>query len=173
MSTLPTTGAAEGTREGPYLELPDRVSLYRFMALQRAVEERGLSLYKQGRVPGSFYDGRGQEATCVGATYALGAADTVCPLIRDMGAHLVRGTTPLAILAHYLGRAGGVGRGRDGNVHLRRGLARGRRHDFDARRHDGRRGGNGAAPSSSAASSAARSHSSATARRPSATGTRR
>lgn len=118
MSTLPTTGAAEGTREGPYLELPDRVSLYRFMALQRAVEERGLSLYKQGRVPGSYYDGRGQEATCVGATYALNAADTVCPLIRDMGAHLVRGTTPLAILAHYLGRAGGVGRGRDGNVHL-------------------------------------------------------
>jgi pyruvate dehydrogenase E1 component alpha subunit len=30
----------------------------------------------------------------------------------------VRGTTPLAILAHYLGRADGVGRGRDGNVHM-------------------------------------------------------
>ena len=69
-------------------------------------------------MPGSFYDGRGQEATCVGATFALGAADPVCPLIRDLGAHLVKGTTPLAILAHYLGRAGGVGRGRDGNVHL-------------------------------------------------------
>jgi TPP-dependent pyruvate/acetoin dehydrogenase alpha subunit len=118
LSTLPKTGAASGTREAPYLELADRTTLYRFMALQRAVEERGLSLYKQGRVAGSFYDGRGQEATCVGATYALDAGDTVCPLIRDMGSHLVRGTTPLAILAHYLGRAGGVGRGRDGNVHL-------------------------------------------------------
>jgi len=108
---LGTVGAAP-------LELSDRVALFRFMALQRAVEERGLSLYKQGKVPGSFYDGRGQEATCVGATYALGPADPVCPMIRDMGAHLVRGTTPVAILAHYLGRADGVGRGREGNIHL-------------------------------------------------------
>ncbi len=88
------------------------------MACQRAIEERGLSLYKQGKVAGSFYDGRGQEATCVGATFALGPEDPVCPLIRDLGAHLVKGTPPTAILAHYLGRAGGVGRGRDGNVHL-------------------------------------------------------
>jgi TPP-dependent pyruvate/acetoin dehydrogenase alpha subunit len=88
------------------------------MALTRAIEERGLSLYKQGKIPGSFYDGRGQEATAVGATFALGSADPVCPLIRDLGAHLVKGTTARSILAHYLGRAGGVSRGRDGNVHF-------------------------------------------------------
>jgi TPP-dependent pyruvate/acetoin dehydrogenase alpha subunit len=88
------------------------------MTLHRAIEERGVSLYKQGKVPGSFYDGRGQEATCVGAAFALGPTDTVCPLIRDLGAHLVRGTAPSAILAHYLGRAGGVSGGREGNVHF-------------------------------------------------------
>ena len=88
------------------------------MARTRAIEERGLSLYKQGKVPGSFYDGRGQEATAVGATFALGPADPVCPLLRDLGAHLVKGTPASAILAHYLGRAGGVGRGRDGNIHF-------------------------------------------------------
>jgi pyruvate dehydrogenase E1 component alpha subunit len=88
------------------------------MALTRAIEERGLSLYKQGKIPGSFYDGRGQEATAVGATFALGPADPVCPMIRDLGAHVVRGTTARSILAHYLGRAGGVSRGRDGNVHF-------------------------------------------------------
>jgi pyruvate dehydrogenase E1 component alpha subunit len=88
------------------------------MALTRAIEERGLSLYKQGKIPGSFYDGRGQEATAVGATFALGPADPVCPLIRDLGAHIVKGTTARSILAHYLGRAGGVSRGRDGNVHF-------------------------------------------------------
>jgi len=118
VSTLHETEITGIAGVAPQLELSDRIALFRFMALQRAVEERGLSLYKQGRVSGSFYDGRGQEATCVGAAFALGPADTVCPLIRDMGAHLVRGTTPLAILAHYLGRAEGVGRGRDGNVHL-------------------------------------------------------
>ncbi|HEY1688709.1 MAG TPA: thiamine pyrophosphate-dependent dehydrogenase E1 component subunit alpha [Solirubrobacteraceae bacterium] len=88
------------------------------MLLTRAVEERGLSLYKQGRVTGSFYDGRGQEATAVGATFALAAADPVCPLIRDLGAHIVKGTSPAAILGHYLGRAQGVSHGREGNVHL-------------------------------------------------------
>jgi pyruvate dehydrogenase E1 component alpha subunit len=88
------------------------------MVLTRAIEERGLSLYKQGRVPGSFYDGRGQEATAVGATFALAAGDPVCPLIRDLGAHVVKGTPPAAILGHYLGRAGGVSHGREGNVHL-------------------------------------------------------
>jgi TPP-dependent pyruvate/acetoin dehydrogenase alpha subunit len=88
------------------------------MMLQRAVEERGLTLYKQGRIAGSFYDGRGQEAISVGATFALGPADPVCPLIRDLGAHLVKGTPPQAILGHYLGRAGGVGHGRESNVHF-------------------------------------------------------
>jgi TPP-dependent pyruvate/acetoin dehydrogenase alpha subunit len=104
---------------GPdYLDQGDRVALFRFMAMHRAIEERGLSLYKQGKVVGSFYDGRGQEATCVGATFALGPGDPICPLIRDLGAHLVKGTTPYAILAHYLGRADGVSRGREGNVHF-------------------------------------------------------
>ena len=50
----------------------DRSLLLRFMTTMRAAEERGLALYKQGKVPGSFYDGRGQEAICVGAAYALG-----------------------------------------------------------------------------------------------------
>ena len=101
-----------------FLDRDDRIALLRLMACQRAIEERGLSLYKQGKITGSFYDGRGQEATCVGATFARGPDDPVCPLIRDLGAHLVKGTPAAAILGHYLGRAGGVGRGRDGNVHF-------------------------------------------------------
>ncbi len=95
-----------------------RVALLRYMLLTRAIEERGLLLYKQGKVPGSFYDGRGQEATAVGATFALSGADPVCPLIRDMGAHVVKGTDPAAIIGQYLGRAGGVSGGREGNIHF-------------------------------------------------------
>jgi len=101
-----------------HLELDDRRRLLRLMLITRAIEERGLLLYKQGKVPGSFYDGRGQEATAVGATYALGADDPVCPLIRDMGAHVVKGTPIAAILGQYLGRAEGVSGGREGNVHF-------------------------------------------------------
>jgi pyruvate dehydrogenase E1 component alpha subunit len=97
----------------------DRAGLLRHMLLMRTVEERGLSLYKQGRIPGSFYDGRGQEAISVGATWAMAAADPVCsPLIRDLGAHLVRGTSVADIFCHYMGRENPLSHGREGNVHF-------------------------------------------------------
>jgi pyruvate dehydrogenase E1 component alpha subunit len=91
----------------PVLTEDDRRSLLSHMLLMRAIEERGNSLYRQGKVPGSFYDGRGQEAVSVGATFALGPKDPVSsPLIRDLGAHLVKGTDVTAIfLTTWVGRA--------------------------------------------------------------------
>jgi len=100
------------------LNRDDRVALLRFMLLMRAIEERAMSLYRQGRVPGSFYDGFGQEAVSAGAAFAMGPADRLCVLHRDLAAHLVRGVTPARILAQYMGRAGGVTEGREGNVHF-------------------------------------------------------
>jgi TPP-dependent pyruvate/acetoin dehydrogenase alpha subunit len=100
------------------LKRDDRTLLLRYMLLQRLSEERGLTLYKQGKVPGSFYDGCGQEAVCVGAAFALGPRDRMCILHRDLGAHFVRGVTPDRYLANYMGRAGGVTGGRDGNMHF-------------------------------------------------------
>ena len=96
----------------------DRRALLRFMLLMRATEERALSLYRQGKVPGSFYDGRGQEATAVGPAFALAPRDRACILHRDLGAHLVRGVTPGRVLAQMMGRAGGVTGGKDGNMHF-------------------------------------------------------
>ena len=96
----------------------DRANLFRYMVMMRASEERALTLYKQGKVPGSFYDGRGQEAISVGAAFVLGPRDRMCILHRDLGAHLVRGVTPARYLANYMGRAGGVTGGRDGNMHF-------------------------------------------------------
>ena len=52
---------------GDHLTREDRRGLLRYMLLMRVSEERALTLYKQGKVPGSFYDGRGQEAISVGA----------------------------------------------------------------------------------------------------------
>ena len=96
------------------LTAADRQGLFRDMLLMRRVEERGLSLYKQGKIPGSFYDGRGQEAISVGATWALAAEDVISsPLIRDLGAHLVRGTDPKRLAAAHgidLDRVEGSGR---------------------------------------------------------------
>jgi pyruvate dehydrogenase E1 component alpha subunit len=100
------------------LNREDRAGLLRFMLMMRASEERALTLYKQGKVPGSFYDGRGQEAISVGAAWALGPRDRLCILHRDLGAHLVRGVTPDRYLANYMGRADGVTGGKEGNLHF-------------------------------------------------------
>ncbi len=111
------TDATLDARAGK-LTREDRGRLLRFMAMMRAAEERGLALYKQGKVPGSFYDGCGQEAVSVGAAYALGPRDRMCILHRDLGAHFVRGVTPDRYLANYMGRSGGVTGGKDGNMHF-------------------------------------------------------
>jgi pyruvate dehydrogenase E1 component alpha subunit len=101
-----------------HLELEDRIWLLRAMLLMRGLEERAMSLYRQGKVPGSFYDGFGQEAISAGAAFAMAPEDRLCILHRDLAAHIVRGVSPARILAQYMGRADGITRGRDGNVHF-------------------------------------------------------
>jgi TPP-dependent pyruvate/acetoin dehydrogenase alpha subunit len=101
-----------------HLTRTDRANLYRYMLLMRVSEERALTLYRQGKVPGSFYDGRGQEAISVGSAFVVGPRDRMCILHRDLGAHFVRGVTPDRYLANYMGRSGGVTGGRDGNMHF-------------------------------------------------------
>jgi pyruvate dehydrogenase E1 component alpha subunit len=102
----------------PSLTRADRAELLRYMAMMRTAEERGLTLYRQGKVPGSFYDGAGQEAISVGSSFALAPEDRMCILHRDLGAHFVRGLTPDRYLANYMGRQGGLTGGKDGNMHF-------------------------------------------------------
>jgi TPP-dependent pyruvate/acetoin dehydrogenase alpha subunit len=94
------------------------IGLYRSMLVTRRLEETGHTLYKQGKIPGSFYTGRGNEAASVGVAAAMAPEDVGTPLHRNLGVHLLRGTEPWRILANYLGRADGPSRGRDGNVHF-------------------------------------------------------
>jgi pyruvate dehydrogenase E1 component alpha subunit len=101
-----------------HLTLDDRVGMLRAMVMMRGIEERAMMLYRQGKVPGSFYDGFGQEAVSVGPAWAMAASDRLCILHRDLGAHVVRGVPPARIFGQYMGRAGGVTGGRDGNVHF-------------------------------------------------------
>ena len=109
---------SERRNGGDSLTREDRANLLRYMAMMRAAEERGITLYRQGKVPGSFYDGCGQEAISVGSSFVLGPRDRMCILHRDLGAHFVRGVTPDRYLANYMGRSGGVTGGKDGNMHF-------------------------------------------------------
>src|SRR3954452_9386991 len=101
-----------------HLTTEDRVGLLRAMLMMRGIEERAMTLYRQGKVPGRFYDGVGQEAVSAGATWAMAADDRLCILHRDRAAHIIRGVEPWRIFAQYMGRADGITRGRDGNVHF-------------------------------------------------------
>jgi TPP-dependent pyruvate/acetoin dehydrogenase alpha subunit len=94
------------------------VGLYRSMLVTLRLEETGHTLYKQGKIPGSFYTGRGNEAASVGVAAAMRPEDVGTPLHRNVGVHIHRGTEPWRIFANYLGRLDGPSGGRDGNIHF-------------------------------------------------------
>jgi TPP-dependent pyruvate/acetoin dehydrogenase alpha subunit len=100
------------------LDREDLLTIYRNMLITRGVEERGHILYKQGKIPGSFYSGRGNEAAAIGIAMAMGPEDVGTPLHRDIGVHITRGVEPWRIFANYMARVDGPTKGRDGNVHL-------------------------------------------------------
>jgi TPP-dependent pyruvate/acetoin dehydrogenase alpha subunit len=100
------------------LDREDLLGIYRHMLITRGVEERGHILYRQGKIPGSFYTGRGNEGAAVGVATAMGPEDVGAPLHRDMGVHIVRGVEPWRIFAQYMAREDGPTHGRDGNVHM-------------------------------------------------------
>src|SRR5579872_4224649 len=110
--TLPERRTAD-----PQAELAHK-SLY-FMTLMREVEDRiERKLYRQGKIVGGVYVGRGQEAIPVGTALLSGPEDVMLPSHRDLAVFLIRGVSAGRILAQYMGRIGGLTRGRDGNMHM-------------------------------------------------------
>ena len=88
-----------------------RVAAYRLMVLARAVDERCLSLQRQGRI-GFYAPLAGQEAAQVGSATGMEPVDWVFPAYREMAVALYRGV-PLARVFHQLiGNALDVNKGR-------------------------------------------------------------
>lgn len=94
------------------------LDLYRWMALNRAVEERLVSFYRQNKVVGGVYRSLGQEAISVGTAAALEPQDVVAPLIRNAGVFLMRGYRPRDLFMQYMAKAGSPTGGRDCNTHF-------------------------------------------------------
>ena len=94
------------------------LELYYFLKLNRGLEEKLSNLYRQGKVVGGLYRSLGQEACSVGSAYALERGDIFTPLIRNLGAILVRGGSPHDIFCQYMAKAASPTRGRDLNVHF-------------------------------------------------------
>lgn len=99
--------------------------IYYFLRLNRRVDEQLTNLYRQGKVVGGVYSSLGQEAISVGTAYALEPQDFISPVIRNVGAMLVRGFQPRDLFLQYMARKDGPTGGRDANTHfgdLRRGV---------------------------------------------------
>ncbi|MDQ8150603.1 MAG: thiamine pyrophosphate-dependent dehydrogenase E1 component subunit alpha [Gemmatimonadota bacterium] len=107
-----------GGHLGEALPLEQKLVLYYWMRMTRTLEERLVALYRQTKVVGGLFRSLGQEADAVGSCFALESRDVMSPLIRNMGAMLVKGATPLEILKQYMAKGDSPTRGRELNIHF-------------------------------------------------------
>lgn len=112
-----TKASVEG-RPSDRLSRAQKLELYYWMRLTRTLEERLVALYRQTKVVGGLFRSLGQEADAVGSCFALERRDIMSPLIRNMGAMLVKGATPVEILRQYMARGDSPTRGRELNIHF-------------------------------------------------------
>ncbi len=94
------------------------LELYYYMSLNRTLEEQLVRLFRQNKVVGGLYSSLGQEATSVGTAYALDPRDWIAPMIRNVGALLVKGYKPRDILTQYMARYTSPTLGKDGTSHF-------------------------------------------------------
>ncbi len=95
--SLPTAATREVPDAFPREQL---LAAYRTMVLARALDERCLSLQRQGRI-GFYAPHSGQEAALLGSAYALTPDDWVFPAYRELSVALVRGA-PLGAIVDQL-----------------------------------------------------------------------
>ena len=94
------------------------LDLYYYMRLNRAVEETMVRLFRQNKIVGGLYSSLGQEAISVGSSYALEKKDWLAPMIRNIGALLVKGVPPRDIFTQHMAKYTSPTFGKDGTSHF-------------------------------------------------------
>ena len=105
-------------RESKYLNRDQSIAIYRYMLLNRVMEQTLENLFKQQKVVGGVYLGLGQEGCSCASAYALGDGDWIGPMIRNQGALLVRGFKSRDLMMQYMAKADGPTGGRDAGSHF-------------------------------------------------------
>jgi len=110
---------ADGRLVGAAPEIPadDLRRMFRHMVLMRTLDQRMLSLQRQGRI-GFYGTASGQEAAVVGSAYPLRATDWVFHALRETGVCLWRGTSIKQIVCQLIGNSGDVLIGRQMPMHF-------------------------------------------------------
>src|SRR4029077_9763123 len=97
---MPPTETVSKTKLSPHQYL----DLYYFMRLNREVEDTMTRLFRQNKIVGGLYSSLGQEAISVGSAYALEKKDWMAPMIRNIGALLVKGVPPRDIFTQHMAK---------------------------------------------------------------------
>lgn len=94
------------------------LDLYYYMQLNRQLEDRMVRLFRQNKIVGGLYSSLGQEAVSVGTAYALEKRDWLAPMIRNIGALLVKGVPPRDIFTQHMAKYTSPTMGKDGTSHF-------------------------------------------------------
>jgi TPP-dependent pyruvate/acetoin dehydrogenase alpha subunit len=106
------------TSAKPKLARHQYLDLYYYMRLNREVEDTMTRLFRQNKIVGGLYSSLGQEAISVGSAYALEKKDWMAPMIRNIGALLVKGVPPRDIFTQHMAKYTSPTRGKDGTSHF-------------------------------------------------------
>src|SRR3984893_17496331 len=106
------------TRMISKLTREQHLELYYFMQLNRQLEDRMVRLFRQNKIVGGLYSSLGQEAVSVGTAYALEPKDWLAPMIRNIGALLVKGFKPRDIFTQHMAKYTSPTFGKDGTSHF-------------------------------------------------------
>ena len=99
------------------LNRQDYLRMYKTMLLIRRFEERAVQFAMEGELRGSLHPCIGQEATNVGAVFALRQDDYMTCTYRGHGHSIAKGLDPKEGMAELLGRETGCSKGRGGSMH--------------------------------------------------------
>jgi TPP-dependent pyruvate/acetoin dehydrogenase alpha subunit len=94
------------------------LDLYYYMRLNRAVEDTMVKLFRQNKIVGGLYSSLGQEAVSVGTAFALDKKDWLAPMIRNIGALLVKGVPPGDVFMQHMAKYDSPTKGKDGTSHF-------------------------------------------------------
>src|SRR5499425_1008590 len=94
------------------------LDLYYYMRLNRAVEDTMVKLFRQNRIVGGLYSSLGQEAVSVGTAFALEKKDWLAPMIRNIGALIVKGVPPRDVFMQHMAKYDSPTKGKDGTSHF-------------------------------------------------------
>ena len=93
------------------------IDLYHKLKMPRLIEEKMLSLLRQGKIS-KWFSGIGQEAISVGCTMALNQDEIIFPMHRNLGVFTSRSVPFERLFGQWQGKEMGFTKGRDRSFHF-------------------------------------------------------